>query len=105
MSRKLYLFIGLLAVLLFAACGKNEMKDISYNGKYRITTISYSENGEDYEVQAVAGQSIVLFADTVPYTRAKEIIKAGGGKILSTENAFEVPSQSSAISSGIRITP
>ena len=89
MIRKILTYITLIAVILFAACGNNAKKDVLFDGKYpRITTISYSENGENYEIPAIAGHCIVFFTDTVSQPLAKEIIKAEGGKIIEQIPAF-----------------
>lgn len=89
MNRRLFIYITMLVAALFAACGNRENKDVLFEGKYpRITTLSYSENDESYEIQAVAGQCVVFFADTVTQPVAKELIKTNGGKIIEQIPAF-----------------
>ncbi len=89
MKCKLFLAIMLQAVIFFFACDNMASKDIIFDGKYpRITTISYSENGENYKVPAVAGHCIVFFKETVSQSDAIGIIKSGGGKIIEQIPAF-----------------
>lgn len=90
MSRKTIIFVFLSLLVLFTACKNREKSDILFHGKFsRIATISYSENGENYEVFVVPGQCVVFFSDTVSQPTAKEIIKAGGGKIIEQIPVFD----------------
>lgn len=89
MSRSFFTSVFLLAAILFASCGDYGKRDIRYDGKYpRIATISYSEDGENYKIPAVAGHCVVFFSDSVSHSKAKEIIKAGGGRIIEQMPAF-----------------
>lgn len=79
----------ILILSLLSSCGYSEKQDVTFDGKYpRITTITYSEDGEDFEIQAIAGHCIVFFTDTVSQPVAKRIIKDGGGKIIEQIPAF-----------------
>lgn len=89
MKHKLFTLLVLLPVLFFEACGYGENEDVLFDGEYpNVTNISYSENGEHYEIQAIAGHCIVFFSDTVSQPMANEIIKAAGGKIIEQIPVF-----------------
>lgn len=89
MIRKSLTLLSLLLITLLSSCGSKETKDITFDGKYpSVTTITYSEGNETYEIPAFAGQCVVLFADTVSQPVAKEIIKVGKGNIIEQIPAF-----------------
>lgn len=70
-------------MLLTNCRSKNKDKDFFYEGEYPpIESITITEDGESYNIQAISGQCIVFFKDDVSWAKANLVIERNGGKII-----------------------
>jgi len=66
-------------ITFFSSCNK----ELSFLSKYPpIKIFSYNENGQEYEIEAISGQVIVIFNNTIPNSQAVQEIKQNNGKII-----------------------
>ena len=54
-----------------------------------ITTITYTEDGESYNIEAVEGHVLIYFKDGTSSSKAKKIIKRNGGTIIVKISEFD----------------
>lgn len=84
MKSILKIVVFLFSFLFLANCqNKNTDKEFFFEGEYPpIETITITEDGETYEIQAVSGQCVVFSHDEVSWANAKLVIERNGGKII-----------------------
>jgi hypothetical protein len=75
-NRKVIYLITIFTLLtIFASCGY----------KTPVSIISYIENGQNYSIEAVTGQVIVIFSENAQITQAIRLIRDNNGIILKQE--------------------
>ena len=79
----------IVAICIFVSCN-NSSKDFYFEGEYPpVKTITYTEDGQEYNIEAVSGQILIYFKDGTSYSEAKKIIKQYSGKIIEQMPRFD----------------
>jgi hypothetical protein len=74
----------ILITSLFISCSNHSQRDFYYKGYHPpVKTITMTENGQNYSVEAVFGHVIVIFKPTVSHSRAIRDIKKIKGMIIT----------------------
>ena len=69
-----YLLFILILFIIFISCNNN----------IKIDKITLTENGIQYQIEAVSGQVIVIFNDNISSSKAKKYIKQNNGEIINS---------------------
>ena len=65
-------------------------KDFYFTGEYPpVKTITITENGRKYNIEAVSGHILLFFKDGVSRSKAKQLIKQNGGRIIEQMPKFD----------------
>ncbi|GHT56742.1 hypothetical protein FACS1894109_06680 [Spirochaetia bacterium] len=86
-AKKGYLLFTLIFVFFIigvsSSCSFISSRGFLYNGKYPpIKTITINENGQNYAIEAVSGQVIIIFNPTISHVQAIRFIKNMKGIII-----------------------
>jgi len=69
--------------ILFGVQRNEHARDILFTGEYPpVKTITYTENGESYDIEAVSGHVLMFFTDGTSHSKSKKLIEQYGGKII-----------------------
>jgi len=87
--------VAAVAVIIFIVGGwlfynHYSQRNIIFSGEYPpVKTITYTENGESYDIEAVEGHILMYFADGTSYFKAKNLIEQHNGKIIEQMPKFD----------------
>ena len=85
-----YILIFLTTAVLLISCGGGGGKNIYFKGELPpIKTITITEDGKNYDIEAVSGHILMYFKDGVSLSKVKKIIAAEGGKIIEQMPKFD----------------
>jgi len=75
-------FFLLFFIITLNSCGYTS-KDFYYSGHLPpVRTITITENGNNYDIEAISGHVIVIFKPSISYSQAVKIIKSNKGAII-----------------------
>ena len=79
----------IVAIFTFVSCN-NSSNDFYFEGEYPpVKAITITEDGKEYNIEAVSGHVLIYFQEYVSYSEIKKLIKQYGGKIIEQMPKFD----------------